>query len=128
MKFIIVFFLAMLELWLAFLYGHQRGLPVMALCIVAVVGSIFGICLIALVGEMWQQRVLRTFLGGHYQRLQDWMRGRNPVVTGILSVLVSGLIGCSVTAALCISVGLPRRQVAVCWTSAWLSGVLYLAK
>jgi len=135
MKFLVVFFLAMLELWLAFPYGFKHGIPVLGLCAVAVTGSIFGICIIALVGDIWRQRVLRTFLGENYQRLQDWMRRRSPLGTGILSILASGLIGCSVSAALCISIGLPRRQVmltcgfgAIFWALVWLSGILYLVK
>jgi len=134
MNFLIAFFLAMLELWLAFPYGLKHGMPVAGLCVVALAGSIVGICLIAVIGDLWRQRVLRVFLGRKYERLQDWMRNKSPWATGILAVLASGLIGCSITTALCISIGLPRRQVmltcglgAVCWTLAWLPGLLYLA-
>jgi len=134
MRFLIVFFLAMLELWIAFPYGLKHELPVPGLCAAAVTGAILGVCIITLIGDLWGQRVLRTFLGRHYRCMQEWMRQRSPLVTGILSVLAPGLIGCSVSAALFISIGLPRRQVmltcslgAIFWTLVWLSGILYLA-
>jgi len=135
MNYLVAFFLAMLELWLAFPYGLKHGMPVPGLCAAALAGSIVGMCIIACVGDLWRQRVLRTFLGKKYQYLQDWIRHKSPLVTGIFSVLASGLLGCSIAAALGISIGLPRRHViltcalgAVGWTAAWLSGISYLAK
>jgi len=126
--------LATLELWIAFPYGIKHEIPVFDLCAVAVAGSTFGISIIVLVGDVWRQRVLRTFLGKNYKLLQDWMETRSSLVNGMLGFVASGLIGSSVSAALFISIGMPRQQVifacglgVIFWASAWLIGILCLA-
>lgn len=113
---LIVFGLAIVELWLAIPTGFIMGLHPVAVAIAAITGAVLAAFIVVLVGERLRAWLVRQRYG---RFLLDWQQGRAQRIWAKYGVVGLGLLaplltGAPIGALVGVTFGIPRRRL-VLW-------------
>lgn len=103
--FLAVFFLAVLEMWVAIPLGFRLGIPSILLALIVAAGAFSGVIAAMLVGNGVRKLIFWRRSKSENSRTSKWLATKGPWAIGLLGPL---LVGPMLAALLAGTAGLPK--------------------